>query len=56
MKQINHNPNEHCKRPSYGEDRIAQQKFGPKPRPVDLLIYLAPFAAVSFVLFLIHGF
>lgn len=56
MKQIDHNPNERCKRPSYGEDKIAQQKFGPKPQPIDLLIYLTPFAVVSVVLFLIHSF
>lgn len=56
MKQIDHNPNEHCKRPSYGEDMIAKRKFGPKPEPIDLLIYIAPFAIVSAVLFLAHSF
>lgn len=54
--QIEHNRNEHSKLPNYGEKKIAEDKFGPNPKPSDLLFYLLPFALISIGLFILHGY
>jgi hypothetical protein len=56
LKQIDHDPNENRKFPDYGDRQWAKEKFGENPRPLDLVLYLAPTIAIAVAMYIWRGY